>query len=233
MRDKLGNLKCGNLINAKKLLSFLTLFGQGKVAIFLHEILFLTLYVTCSRFRREAFQAPRNYYCELLAGKASQAGFLGLFKKNEKKARRSPEKYLIQNCKNSIDLNATHNYCQENFLARLSSKTSNRPYQCVISYTLYYKDHIIWVWLHRYITLLKAGYCHHPDLCNFSSCTMHLDKMFTKANELMDIEASNIDLDTCTEIPAWRYWHLVVPFLLGLGNIEIIVLWYNVILFTV
>ena len=90
---------------------------------------FLSLYVTCSRFRREAFQAPRNYYCELLAGKASQAGFLGLFKKNEKKARRSPEKYLIQNCKNSIDLNATHNYCQENFLARLSSKTSNRPNQ--------------------------------------------------------------------------------------------------------
>ena len=81
--------------------------------------------------------------------------------------------------------------------------------------------------------MLKAGYCHHPDLCNFGSCTKHLDKMFTKAYELMDIEASNIDLDTCTEIPAWRYWHLVVPFLLGLGNIEIIVLWYNVILFTV
>ena len=148
MRDKLGNLKCGNLINAKKLLSFLTLFGQGKVAIFLHEILFLTLYVTCSRFRREAFQAPRNYYCELLAGKASQAGFLGLFKKNEKKARRSPEKYLIQNCKNSIDLNATHNYCQENFLARLSSKTSNRPYHMthmtkIISYDSDYIDDIV------------------------------------------------------------------------------------------
>ena len=52
----------------------------------------MSLYVTCSRFRREAFQAPKNYYCELLAGKASQAGFLGLFKKNEKKKRRSPEK---------------------------------------------------------------------------------------------------------------------------------------------
>ena len=70
-----------------------------------------------------------------------------------------------------------------------------------------------------YITLLKAGYCHQPYLCNFGSCTMHLDKMFAKAYELMDIEASNIDLDTCTEIPAWRYWHLVVPFLLGLENI--------------
>ena len=57
--------------------------------------------------------------------------------------------------------------------------------------------------------------------------------MFTKAYELMDIEASNIDLDTCTEIPAWRYWHLVVPFLLGLGNIEIIVLSYHAILFAV
>ena len=104
---------------------------------------FFSMYVTYSRFRREAFQAPKNYYCELLAGKASQAGFLGLFKKNEKKARRSPEKYLIQNCKNSIDLNATHNYCQENFLARLSSKTSNRPYHITIAYDPYDKDHII------------------------------------------------------------------------------------------
>ena len=34
----------------------------------------------------------------------------------------SPEKYLIQNCRTTIELNATHYYCQENFLARLSSK---------------------------------------------------------------------------------------------------------------
>ena len=47
--------------------------------------------------------------------------------------------------------------------------------------------------------------------------------MFAKAYELKNIVTSNIDLDTCVEIPAWRYWHLVVPFLLGLGNFEIIV----------
>ena len=39
--------------------------------------------------------------------------------------------------------------------------------------------------------------------------------MFAKAYELKNIETSNIDLDTCVEIPSWRYWHLVVPFSLG------------------
>ena len=37
------------------------------------------------------------------------------------------KKYLIHNCKNSIDLNATHYYCEENFLARLFLK--KMPYE--------------------------------------------------------------------------------------------------------
>ena len=73
-----------------------------------------------------------------------------------------------------------------------------------------------------------AKYCQHPDdwqthpadLCNYNSCN-YLDKMFSKAYELKNIETSNIDLDTCVEIPAWRYWHLVVPFSLGLGKYNV------------
>ena len=91
-------------------------------------------------------------------------------------------------------------------------------------------NHVTWFLLHDSITFSKAGYCRHPDnwqahpvdLCNFDSCTIYLDKMFAKAYELKNIVTSNIDLDTCVEIPAWRYWHLVVPFLLGLGNFEFI-----------
>ena len=74
--------------------------------------------------------------------------------------------------------------------------------------------------------LLTADYCQHPDnwqthpvdLCNYNSCNFFLDKMFSKAYELKNIETSNIDLDTCVEIPGWRYWHLVVPFSLDLGK---------------
>ena len=93
-----------------------------------------------------------------------------------------------------------------------------------------YMSHIIWFIIHDSITFSKAGACQHTgnwqappvDLCNFDSC-IYLDKMFAKAYELKNIVTSNIDLDTCVEIPPWRYWHLVVPFLLGLGNFEIIV----------
>ena len=36
--------------------------------------------------------------------------------------KEAPRKYLIHNCKKSIELNATHFYCEENFLARLFPK---------------------------------------------------------------------------------------------------------------
>ena len=88
--------------------------------------------------------------------------------------------------------------------------------------------------------LSKATYCQYPDnwqahpvdLCNFKSCTRYLDKMFSKAYELKNIETSNIDLDTCVEIPAWRYWHLVVPFSLGLESNNPYVMGYIIIIYT-
>ena len=106
-----------------------------------------------------------------------------------------------------------------------------RKFSSLVIFKKPYTSHIIWFKLNDSITFSQAGYCQHPDnwlahpvdLCNLDSCTIYLDKMFAKAYELRNIVTSNIDLDTCVEIPAWRYWHLVVPFLLGLGNFEIIV----------
>ena len=118
--------------------SSLTHFGQGKVEkVIFMQFVILSLYRTYLRFKREAFQRPRNYYCELLAGNATQAGIPELSKTDRLEDRtdvfEARKKYLIQNCRKSIELNATHNYCQENFLAGLSSKNLTRA----ISYDSY------------------------------------------------------------------------------------------------
>ena len=125
--------KCGNLIRCVVIqFSFLTQFGQEKVEICFHAIRFCHCIQLSQVSKEKHFRSQGTitviYWQEMQLRQGSQ----NCQKRTD--LFRSPEKYLIQNCRTSIELNATHNYCQENFIAGLSSKNLT----WVISYDSYW-----------------------------------------------------------------------------------------------